>query len=99
MILIVGTKLQLIITCLAYEVRVAAHGDAKGIKICKVREDMKKCPAIRPRDDLFWFSYPRLLLFLLHFILFQVLLLAKILVRFEGYFHTNKSWCYISWFI
>lgn len=71
MILIVGTKLQLIITCLAYEVRVAAQGDAKGIKVCKVRGDMKKCPAIRPRDDLFWFSYPRLLLFLLHFILFQ----------------------------
>lgn len=76
MVLFVGAKLQLIITSLAYEVRIEAKGEGEGYKMCKTREDMKKCPAIRPRDDLFWFSYPRLLLFLVHFILFQVFLLA-----------------------
>jgi hypothetical protein len=27
---------------------------------------------VRPRDDLFWFNRPQLLLYLIHFILFQV---------------------------
>ncbi|KAG0566659.1 hypothetical protein KC19_7G079800 [Ceratodon purpureus] len=71
MILIVGAKLQLIITSLAYEVRNEAKGDEKHIPVCKVREEMKNVPAIRPSDKLFWFSNPRVFLFLIHFILFQ----------------------------
>ncbi|CAM6026264.1 unnamed protein product [Sphagnum balticum] len=57
LILLVGTKLQQIITDLALEVR-----SLRGELIRKL---------VRPRDDLFWFNRPQLLLYLIHFILFQ----------------------------
>ncbi|CAA7050557.1 unnamed protein product [Microthlaspi erraticum] len=58
LLLAVGTKLEHIITDLAHEVaekHVAVEGDL----------------VVRPSDDLFWFKSPRLVLFLIHFILFQ----------------------------
>lgn len=58
LLLAVGTKLEHIITDLAHEVaekHVAVEGDL----------------VVRPSDDLFWFQSPRLVLFLIHFILFQ----------------------------
>ncbi|KAL2619878.1 hypothetical protein R1flu_000083 [Riccia fluitans] len=55
MVLIVGTKLQHIIATLAIENATARN----------------PLTAIKPRDDLFWFSNPTLLLKLIHFILFQ----------------------------
>ena len=51
-------KLEHIITDLAHEVaekHIAVEGDL----------------VVRPSDDLFWFKSPRLVLFLIHFILFQ----------------------------
>ncbi|KAJ4975418.1 hypothetical protein NE237_000524 [Protea cynaroides] len=57
LVLLVGTKLQHVIATLTLE-NVGINGFLKGNKI-------------RPRDDLFWFKKPELLLSLIHFILFQ----------------------------
>lgn len=58
-ILLVGTKLQVIITKMA--IQIMERGDV-----------VKGVPVVRPRDNLFWFNRPDLLLFLIHFVLFQV---------------------------
>ncbi|KAK9092505.1 hypothetical protein Syun_027416 [Stephania yunnanensis] len=57
LVLLVGSKLQHIIATLALE-----NADITGF----FRESK-----LRPRDDLFWFKKPELLLSLIHFILFQ----------------------------
>ncbi|KAF6155822.1 hypothetical protein GIB67_039153 [Kingdonia uniflora] len=57
LVLLVGAKLQHIIATLALE-NVGIAGFIRGGRI-------------RPRDDLFWFKKPELLLSLIHFILFQ----------------------------
>ncbi|CAN0909276.1 MLO-like protein 12, partial [Linum grandiflorum] len=57
-ILVVGTKLQVIITQLG--LRIQDRGDV-----------VKGAPVVQPGDDLFWFGRPRLVLFLIHFCLFQ----------------------------
>ena len=58
-ILLVGTKLQVIITKMALQNM--ERGDV-----------IKGMPVVQPTDDLFWFSRPHLLLYLIHFVLFQV---------------------------
>ncbi|XP_040990061.1 MLO-like protein 11 isoform X2 [Juglans microcarpa x Juglans regia] len=57
LVLLVGTKLQHVIATLALE-NAGITGFFTGAKL-------------RPRDDLFWFKKPELLLSLIHFILFQ----------------------------
>ncbi|CAH9108997.1 unnamed protein product [Cuscuta epithymum] len=57
-ILLVGTKLQVIITKM-------------GLRIQDRNEIVKGVPIVEPNDDLFWFNHPRLLLFLINFVLFQ----------------------------
>ncbi|CAN1148432.1 MLO-like protein 6 [Linum perenne] len=57
-ILVVGTKLQVIITQLGLSIQ--DRGDV-----------VKGAPVVQPGDDLFWFGRPRLILFLIHFCLFQ----------------------------
>ncbi|KAG2681943.1 hypothetical protein I3760_11G166900 [Carya illinoinensis] len=57
LLLLVGTKLQHVIATLALE-NASITGFFTGGKL-------------RPRDDLFWFKKPELLLSLIHFILFQ----------------------------
>ncbi|XP_023731054.1 MLO-like protein 1 [Lactuca sativa] len=59
LLLAVGTKLEHIIIQLAYEVS-EKHIAEEGHKVL-----------IEPKDDHFWFNQPRILLFLMHFILFQ----------------------------
>ncbi|WRX12101.1 Mlo-related protein - like 3 [Theobroma cacao] len=56
-ILMVGTKLQVIITKLG--LRIQDRGDV-----------VKGAPVVQPGDDLFWFGRPRFLLFLIHLVLF-----------------------------
>ncbi|KAA3464659.1 MLO-like protein 12 isoform X1 [Gossypium australe] len=56
-VLMVGTKLQVIITELAVSIQ-----DRGGV--------VKGAPLVRPGDDLFWFGRPRFLLFLIHLVLF-----------------------------
>ncbi|KAF8114151.1 hypothetical protein N665_0040s0007 [Sinapis alba] len=56
-ILIVGTKLQVIITKL-------------GLLIQEKGEIVKGMPLVQPGDHLFWFSRPRFILFLVHLVLF-----------------------------
>lgn len=58
LVLLVGTKLQHVIATLALE-NASISGFFTETKL-------------RPRDDLFWFKKPELLLSLIHFILFQV---------------------------
>lgn len=60
MILIVGTKLQMIITKL-------------GLLIQEKGEIVKGMPLVQPGDHLFWFGRPRFILFLVHLVLFTVL--------------------------
>ncbi|BAT94455.1 hypothetical protein VIGAN_08106000 [Vigna angularis var. angularis] len=57
-ILLVGTKLQMIITDMA--LRIQDRGEV-----------VKGAPVVEPGDELFWFSRPRLVLFLIHLVLFQ----------------------------
>ncbi|KAI5665316.1 hypothetical protein M9H77_24639 [Catharanthus roseus] len=57
-ILLVGTKLQVIITKM-------------GLRIQERGEVVKGTPVVQPDDDLFWFSHPQILLYLIHFVLFQ----------------------------
>lgn len=58
LVLLVGAKLQHVIATLALE-NAGITGLFDG-------------PRLRPRDDLFWFKKPELLLSLIHFVLFQV---------------------------
>ena len=60
-ILLVGTQLQVIITKMG--LRIQERGDV-----------IKGTPVVQPGDDLFWFGNPRFLLYLIHFVLFQVFL-------------------------
>ncbi|KAG9453356.1 hypothetical protein H6P81_006260 [Aristolochia fimbriata] len=57
-ILLVGTKLQVIITRMALKIQ--DRGDV-----------VKGVPLVQPTDNLFWFNSPRLVLLLIHFVLFQ----------------------------
>lgn len=58
--LAVGTKLQGIITQMALEIQ-EKHAVVQGI------------PLVQVSDRHFWFSWPELILYLIHFVLFQVL--------------------------
>lgn len=69
-LLLVGTKLQVIITKLA--VKILERGDV-----------VKGTPAVEPGDYLFWFNRPRLMLFLINFVLFLVFLSAAFLTFFD----------------
>lgn len=64
-ILIVGAKLQMIITKMG--LRVQDRGDV-----------VRGAPVVEPGDELFWFNRPRLILFLINFVLFQVLKLILV---------------------
>ncbi|KAI3426705.1 MLO-like protein, partial [Psidium guajava] len=57
-VLLVGTKLQVIITKM-------------GLRIQERGNVVKGIPVVQPGDELFWFGRPGLLLLLIHFILFQ----------------------------
>ncbi|XP_023534411.1 MLO-like protein 6 [Cucurbita pepo subsp. pepo] len=57
-VLLVGTKLQVIITKVA--VRIQERGEV-----------VKGVPVVEPGDELFWFNRPRLILYLINFVLFQ----------------------------
>ncbi|XP_057799039.1 MLO-like protein 6 isoform X2 [Salvia miltiorrhiza] len=57
-ILLVGAKLQVIITKMG--IRVLDRGDV-----------VRGSPLVQPNDDLFWFRRPPFILFLIHFVLFE----------------------------
>ncbi|KAG5529945.1 hypothetical protein RHGRI_030351 [Rhododendron griersonianum] len=59
MILIIGAKLQIIIMEMAQQIQDRATF-VKGV------------PVVEPRNDYFWLNQPDLILFLMHFTLFQV---------------------------
>ncbi|KAK7270352.1 hypothetical protein RIF29_23430 [Crotalaria pallida] len=58
-LLLVGTELQMIITKMG--LRIQERGDV-----------VKGAPVVEPGDYLFWFRRPRLILFLIHLVLFQM---------------------------
>ncbi|KAL6545314.1 hypothetical protein OROGR_009188 [Orobanche gracilis] len=57
-LLLIGAKLQVIITKMG--TRILDGGDV-----------IKGTPMVQPGDDLFWFNSPGLILFLIHFVLFE----------------------------
>ncbi|KAI4322240.1 hypothetical protein L6164_021951 [Bauhinia variegata] len=57
-VLLIGTKLQVIVTKM-------------GLSISRRGEVVKGVPVVQPGDDLFWFNRPRLILYLINFVLFQ----------------------------
>ncbi|KAL8255792.1 hypothetical protein R6Q59_030859 [Mikania micrantha] len=57
-VLLVGTKLQVVITKM-------------GLRIQERGAVVKGTPLVEPTNDLFWFNRPHLLLYLIHFVLFQ----------------------------
>jgi hypothetical protein len=81
-VLLVGMKLQQIITSFALDVmggvekkKFRKRGSKQDARVLrKNTSDLKleKIHPIKPRDDLFWFHRPKLLLYLVHFMLFQV---------------------------
>ncbi|GFP78602.1 mlo-like protein 11 [Phtheirospermum japonicum] len=90
LVLLVGTKLQHVIATLALE-SAGISGSFSG-------------PKFRPRDELFWFNKPELLLSLIHFILFQwqfgynscfinnhSLVYVRLIVGFAGQFLCSYS--------
>jgi len=58
LVLVIGAKLQYVVSTLALEV-----ADAPGAYVGHL---------LRPRDELFWFRRPDLVLSILHLVLFQV---------------------------
>ncbi|XP_057844852.2 MLO-like protein 12 [Cryptomeria japonica] len=58
LLVIVGTKLQVIITTMALQIQ-----DRNSV--------VQGTPVVKPNDQLFWFSRPRWILYLIHFTLFQ----------------------------
>lgn len=58
-ILVVGTKLQVIIAKMGLRIQERGEVVIKGV------------PVVEPGDDLFWFKRPHLVLHLIHFVLFQ----------------------------
>ncbi|GMP52898.1 hypothetical protein CsSME_00018556 [Camellia sinensis var. sinensis] len=90
LVLLVGTKLQHVIATLSLE-SAAINGSFNGTKL-------------NPRDDLFWFKKPELLLSLIHFILFQwqfgynscfirrhLLVYLRLILGFSGQFLCSYS--------
>ncbi|KAK1411975.1 hypothetical protein QVD17_32872 [Tagetes erecta] len=57
-VLLIGTKLQVIITKM-------------GLSIQGTGEVIQGVPVVQPGDNLFWFNRPRLILYLINFVLFQ----------------------------
>ena len=49
-----------------------------GLTIQERGHVVKGVPVVQPRDDLFWFGRPQLILFLIHFVLFMVLFLTTL---------------------
>ncbi|XP_057805467.1 MLO-like protein 6 [Salvia miltiorrhiza] len=68
-ILLVGAKLQFIITKM-------------GLRIQERGEVVKGTPLVQPGDELFWFNRPRILLYLVHFVLFQVISITAFQLAF-----------------
>ncbi|KAK1434915.1 hypothetical protein QVD17_00670 [Tagetes erecta] len=83
-VLLVGTKLQVIITKM-------------GLRIQERGEVVKGTPLVRPGNDLFWFNRPHLLLYLIHFVLFQnafqlaFFAWSRYEYGSESCFHKNKA--------
>ncbi|XP_066372261.1 MLO-like protein 13 isoform X1 [Miscanthus floridulus] len=65
LLLIVGAKLEHIITRLAQEAAAALSRESP------LSNDTEEAPKIKPSKDHFWFHKPELVLHLIHFILFQ----------------------------
>ena len=77
-ILLIGTKLQVIITRMALQIM--DRGDV-----------VKGVPVVRPKDDLFWFNRPTLILLLIQFVLFQVIFFSQTNTSITPIISTNDS--------
>lgn len=66
LVMLVGTKLQHVVSSLALEIM-----EQKGPSVVG---------QVKPRDDLFWFGKPEILLRLIQFIIFQVVISDSYLI-------------------
>lgn len=73
-ILLVGTKLQVIITKMGLTT-IQARGEV-----------VRGNPVVQPGDDLFWFNRPRFLLYLIHFVFFQVWMVIVVITFYGKWF-------------
>lgn len=78
-ILIVGTKLQVIITKL-------------GLRIQEKGDVVKGTPLVQPGDHLFWLGRPRFILFLVHLVLFTVIYI-NLTFLFSSSLHSTAKKC------
>ncbi|OWM70176.1 hypothetical protein CDL15_Pgr026026 [Punica granatum] len=78
-ILVVGTKLQMIITKM-------------GLKIQERGDVVKGSPVVQTGDDLFWFGRPQLILFLIQLTLFQMGSTMKPTIFNNGVATALKKW-------
>ncbi|KMT07817.1 hypothetical protein BVRB_6g146290 isoform B [Beta vulgaris subsp. vulgaris] len=68
-LLIVGTKLEHIIICLADEIE-EKEKEQEHVQN-KPEDTVEKAPWVKPSDKHFWFGRPGIFLYMIHFILFQ----------------------------
>lgn len=61
-----------------------------GLRIQERGEVVKGVPVVQPGDDLFWFNRPRLILYLINFVLFQVL--SFLYIYFNYTYRENRMW-------
>lgn len=82
LVMLVGTKLQHVVSLLAVEI-----AEPKGSSVGN---------QVKPRDELFWFGKPEILLRLIQFISFQVTLYSYIhsawFIVFEGKCNSYAQW-------
>ncbi|KAL9274556.1 MLO-like protein [Drosera capensis] len=69
LLVLVGAKLEHIITSLAEEIELKTTENSGEKKDGEVKEEGE--PWVKPSDKHFWFGRPQLVLYLIHFILFQ----------------------------
>ncbi|AAB65495.1 Barley Mlo protein isolog; 52077-56051 [Arabidopsis thaliana] len=68
LVMLVGTKLEHVVSKLALEVKEQQTGTSNGAQV-------------KPRDGLFWFGKPEILLRLIQFIIFQMILIYFLLMQ------------------
>lgn len=67
--MLVGTKLEHVVSSLALEIKEQTGPPTR--------------TQVKPRDDLFWFRKPEILLRLIQFIIFQVIIISTFVLTFQ----------------
>lgn len=79
--MLIGTKLQHVVSTLALEIR-EQTGPSDGHQV-------------KPRDDLFWFNKPEILLWLIQFVIFQVKVCSNLKIHILGFSGYSTHLCLV----